>query len=69
MPGTWVFQVWDQDRMLAEKSFTMVNLMARPGDLAAPAPASKSVEQPEHRRKSASVVVSRLEVGRIGGRD
>ena len=67
--GTWIFQVWDQDRMLAEKSFTMVNLLARPGDLAAPAPASESVETPGHRRKSASVVVSRLEEGKIDGRD
>ena len=38
-------------------------------DLAVPAPASESVETPGHRRKSASVVVPRLEVGRIDGRD
>ena len=38
-------------------------------DLAVPAPASESIEQPERRRESASVVVSRFEVGRIGARD
>ena len=38
-------------------------------DLAVPAPTSESVETPGHRRKSASVVVSRLEVGGIDGRD
>ena len=30
VPGTWIFQVWDQDRMLAEKSFTMVKPAGAP---------------------------------------